>query len=83
MLKQVFWGLIGIGIGILFVIKTEPIYKFTGRIAWIEEHFSGFGGTRMFIKLLGILIVFVSLFYMTGMLQDVIVGIFGRFFGVR
>jgi hypothetical protein len=81
MFKQIFFGLIGTGIGILMVLKTEAIYDFTGQMGWIEEHFRGFGGTRMFIKLLGILIIFLSLLYMTGMLQNFMVGTFGKFFG--
>ncbi len=83
MFGQIFLGLIGIGIGILLVLKTETLLEFTGRISWVEEHFRGFGGTRMFYKLLGVLIVFISLMYMTGMLQNVIVAMFGRFFGAR
>lgn len=83
MFKQIFLGLIGIGIGILLVIKTEPLLGYTGHIGWIEEHLRGFGGTRMFYKLLGVFIVLVSLMYMTGMLQNMIVAIFGRFFGAR
>ena len=82
MFGRILIGLIGMAIGILMVLKTETLLGFTGHIGWIEEHLRGFGGTRMFYNLLGILIVLVSLMYMTGMLQNVVVAIFGRFFGL-
>ena len=75
-------------IGILIVIagfmmawKSEWILKNFGRVSWAEEHLSLEGGTRLFYKLLGILIVLIGLFIITGIWTDVLNGIFKLFGG--
>lgn len=55
--------------GAAMTIKTEPVYNFTGAIAWAEEHV---GSTRTFLKLLGALAVFVGLATMTGVIDGII-----------
>lgn len=72
-LTRIIWGFIGIAIGYTFVVKTEWYLNFAGRVAWAEEHLGLEGGTRLFYKLLGIVIIFVSFTYLTG-LDDTLFG---------
>jgi len=63
-------GLIVIAIAALLVIKTEWFYSMTGAIDWAEQHV-GAGGTRTFIKIVGIILFFLALLYMTGSFGDI------------
>ena len=67
---RIFLGLLGIGMGVLVVFKAEWILHNVGKIGWIEQHLGSFGGSRLFYKLLGIVIIVLSTLYMTGFLQD-------------
>lgn len=42
--------------------KTEAFYNFAGAIDWAERHFAG--GTRAFLKLLGVVIIITGFFIM-------------------
>lgn len=70
MLLRLFLTLLGIGFSSLLIIKTEFFYGLTGPMDWPEQHI-GPGGTRTFIKIVGIILIFVSLYYLTGGLGDV------------
>ena len=70
-------GFIGVGIGFLFVWKSNWLYQNFGAIQWAEQHLSsGYGGTRFFYKLLGVLIIFLAFLYMTGLLEKILIKIF-------
>lgn len=70
-----FWriviGLIIAVVGFFMIYKTTAFQEWTGRIAWAEEKM-GSGGTPTFLKLLGLLIIFVGIFYATGIFQDIV-----------
>ncbi len=70
-------GLILVGIGFLFVWKTEAFLKTFGRIPWAEAKL---GGSRVFYKLLGIILIFFGIVTMTGMLQALLLGTVGKLF---
>jgi len=70
-------GLLLIGIGVLFVWKTEWFMQNVGRIQWAEEKL---GDSRLFYKLLGILIIFIGLMAMTGLLGGFLLGTVGKLF---
>ena len=72
-----FIGLLVIGFGSLLVIKTQWIYDFTGPIEWADQHLGTEGGTRLFIKLIGIVIILGAFLAVTGILGGWITGIFG------
>lgn len=55
-LSGFFLGMLMAAIGVAMVIKTEPIYEFVGRIPTAEQYL-GSGGSRLFIKLIGIIII--------------------------
>lgn len=72
-MSRIIWGLIGIAIGYTFVVKTEWYLNFAGRVAWAEKNLGFEGGTRLFYKLLGVLIILIAFSYLTG-LDDAILG---------
>lgn len=66
-------GIIGIVIGFLIVWKTDWLVDNIGRIAWAEQHLaSGFGGTRLFYKLIGIAVIILSFLLMAGVLKGIL-----------
>ena len=72
-----FIGIITVLVGVFMVIKTEWIYSFTGPIDWAEIHLGTEGGTRVFIKILGCLLILGVLLAGTGILGTMLRGIFG------
>lgn len=74
------------GVGFTMVWKTALWIEMFGRNSWAEEHLtsgfgSGMGGSWMFYKLLGIVIMICAFMYVTGLLQGLLVGVLGTFFG--
>jgi len=72
-----FIGLLVIGVGSLLVIKTQWIYDFTGPIDWADQHLGTEGGTRLFIKLIGVLFIIGAFLAVTGILGGWITSFFG------
>jgi predicted small integral membrane protein len=77
-----FIGLLVIGVGSLLVIRTQWIYDFTGPIDWAEQHLGTEGGTRLFIKLIGVLFIIGAFLGVTGILGNWVAGFFGGFMKV-
>jgi uncharacterized membrane protein YkgB len=74
--------LIGIAItiiGFLVVWKSEKVFRFFGRSAWAEKHLGYEGGSRLFYKLIGIVIIFIGLFVISNIWADIMEGIAGIF----
>lgn len=76
-----FIGIAVIALGIMMTIKSDSFVSAFGRSAWAEEHLGG-GGTYTFYKLLGIAFVFLSLMGMTGIIEKIMLGTFGKLFGL-
>jgi hypothetical protein len=76
-------GILVILAGVLLVIKTEWFVQNFGTSSWAEEHLGTSGGTRLMYKLIGIAFIVLSVMGMTGMLGEVIVGTFGKLFGLK
>lgn len=70
--------LIGVVIGAILVLKSEWLLNNFGRIDWAEMKLGSSGGTRTFWKLVGVAIIFLSLFYMVGGVQSLVAWIFIR-----
>lgn len=70
------FGIIAIIIGTILVLKSEWFYNFFGRIELAERYLGTDGGSRLMYKLIGIAVVFISLLYMTGGVEDVLKAIF-------
>jgi hypothetical protein len=77
---EILFGLIGMILSILVLIYRVPIRGFMGQIGW-AEHYFGPGGTYTALLLVGVGGFFFSLIIMTGTLDWLIGGFFGRFFG--
>jgi hypothetical protein len=77
LLYRIVGGSILIGIGLLFVMKTEWFMQNIGRIEWAEAKL---GDSRLFYKLLGIVIIFFGLMAITGLLGGFVMGSVGRLF---
>ncbi|OGL65059.1 hypothetical protein A3B21_01125 [Candidatus Uhrbacteria bacterium RIFCSPLOWO2_01_FULL_47_24] len=75
-------SIIGVAVGALIVIKSEKIFNALGPVQWAEQHLGAEGGSRLFYKLVGVGIIVVSFFYMSGILQSIGLAIFGRLFGI-
>ena len=76
-------GLLTVVAGALMTIKSTWFLRNLGRINWAENKFPYEGGTRFFYKILGIIIVFLGLFIITGIWTDVLNGVFNLFGGKR
>ena len=73
-------GFVVILVGVFMVLKTDWIISFTGPIAWAEEHLGTEGGTRMLIKLLGVVVIIGTFLAATGILGNMLRGWFGPAF---
>lgn len=83
MVTRIIVGIIGIVIGSIMVIRSEWLLSFFGRINWAEIHLGSEGGTRVLYKLIGISAIIISLMIMTGMIEGLLMAIFGPLFGQR
>ena len=80
MIKQIIFGIIGIALGFVFIWQNRYIVDhLTGRNNWAESALGG-AGTYSLIKIIGLILIFISLLYMTGFLNIMIKGIWGIFF---
>lgn len=63
---HIFLGIIFCIIGAIITLNSEWFFREFGRIEWAEKYLGMEGGTRMFYKLLGIFIIFVGFFVLSG-----------------
>jgi len=82
MFKVIIGFLIVFG-GFMMTLKSMWILRQFGRVSWAEDKFPYEGGTRFFYQVLGIIIIFLGLFVMTGIWTDILNGIFNLFGGRR
>ena len=59
-------GIIMVAVGAILVIKTEWFLQNFGRIAWFDQKLGSEGGSRLGYKLIGILLIFIGIIFMTG-----------------
>ena len=60
-----FYGMIFVATAIAIIKYAYPIGRFTGSLDWAERVF-GAGWTYLAIKLIGVIIIIVSIMYMAG-----------------
>jgi hypothetical protein len=65
-------GLLLLALGISMVLKSEQFFQTFGRVNWAEEHLGYSGGSRLFYKLLGILLCFMGIIAATDLLDQFI-----------
>lgn len=82
MIARIIVFIIGTGLGLAMNLKTESFLRFTGPVSWAEKHLGIEGGTRLFYKLLGLLIIFLSWMYafnwFNALLEFLLGGLFRR-----
>ena len=71
---------LAIAVGAILVIKTEWFIQNFGTSSWAEEHMGTSGGTRLFYKLVGIVIILIAFLGISGLLGDMVLGFFGNLF---
>lgn len=77
---HIIYGILGIAVGALIVMKSEWLVQNFGANDWAETHMGTSGGTRLLYKLIGLAIILFSLLSVAGLMDDILVGIFGRLF---
>lgn len=79
-----FWriviGLLIIVVGFFMVWKTEFFLDFIGRIEFADRLFGFEGGSRLFFKLLGVLVCFIGMLIATNLIQGTLVSTIGPLF---
>lgn len=76
---RIILGLIGAVLSIVLIVYRERVVRFTGFIQWAENHLGG-GGTYTLMVLIGIVLFFLSLMYMTNSFDLIFGGIGPSFF---
>jgi hypothetical protein len=71
-------GIIFIGVGFLITWKANTVMSIFGRIGWAETHLGTEGGSRLFYRLLGLLIIILSFAYMSGCIEGFITSVILR-----
>lgn len=66
-------------LGLLMVFKTQWVLALVGRIYFAEKFFGG-GGSRLFFKLLGIVIILIGFLTITNLFDEVVGGFVTRLF---
>ena len=74
------YQVLGVLVGALIVVKSEWIIENFGSSSWAEEHMGTSGGSRLLYKLIGMVIILFSLLSMAGLMDNILLGIFGSLF---
>lgn len=67
-------------VGGLLVVKSEWFLQNFGTVAWAEEHLGFNGGSRLFYKLTGIVIIFFGFMVVTNLMGAFLMGTVGKLF---
>jgi hypothetical protein len=74
MFQQIFYGILGVVVGVAFVVYARKLVEWFGTMA-TAERFLGTGGTYSALRLFGIFVSAVSFLYMIGCLDNVVIGV--------
>ena len=80
MVNRILLGIVVIVLGVLMVFKTPWFLRMLGRIYWAEKNL-GMGGTRIFIKLMGVGISIIGIIILTNLHERIIGGFLIKIFG--
>jgi hypothetical protein len=64
-------GILVMLFGFWMVLKTEKVLSWFGEVPFAEAKF-GPGGSRLFYKLLGVLVTFIGIFIATNVISDIL-----------
>ncbi|MFA5029849.1 MAG: hypothetical protein WC518_03905 [Patescibacteria group bacterium] len=76
MLVRIIVGIIGAVVGFLMVFRPKFFLDAIGEQAWMEKVFGSGGGISGY-KVMGVVIVIISFLIMTGLIEGVLMAIFG------
>ena len=71
------FGLVLIIVGIIMPIKSESFFRAFGRVPWAEKYLGVEGGSRLFYKLLGIIMIFFGLTLLFDMFGGIVSFVLG------
>ncbi len=70
--------------GFLFLLQTDNVVGFTGRVSWAERNLGG-AGTHTLYKLIGVGLIILGMLWITGLFdllfRGLLVSVFGGFGG--
>jgi len=72
---RIFIGILIAIAGFMIVWKSEKVLGFLGRSAWAEKHLKYEGGSHLFYKLVGVVVIMGGLFLVSNIWQDIMGGI--------
>ena len=75
-----FLSFLVIAVGFLMVWKSDWIVNNFGRVNWAEKYLGYDGGSRLFWKLMGVIVIILAMMYMFGFIEGVISAIFSPLF---
>lgn len=78
-MRNIILGLLIMVVGFITTYKSEWLLHNLGRVQWAEQHLGLEGGSRLFYKLVGIGIIFLGIFIVTGIWSDILNGFVGLF----
>jgi hypothetical protein len=73
-------GAVLVVVGALLVIKSEWFLQNFGTVSWAEQHLGVNGGSRLFYKLIGLLIVIIGFMLITNLFGAFLQGTIGKVF---
>ncbi len=71
-------GIILTLVGLGMILKTEWLIENFGTSAWAEDKLGSSGGSRLFYKLIGLVLIFLGFLFITNMIGGFLVGTVGR-----
>jgi len=69
-------SIIGLAFGFWIIWKSNWIIQNIGRIQWAEQNIGSEGGSRIFYKLIGLIIIIFSFMIMFNLMGGIILAIF-------
>jgi hypothetical protein len=81
--EKFIFGLIIAGIGYLVVWKSEWLFVNFGAIGFAEKHLQTSGGSRLFYKIIGFLLIIVGLLVATDLMSAFFEATLGNMFGPK
>lgn len=71
-------GLFLVAAGTVLIFKTEWFIQNFGTIAWAENNLGTSGGSRLFYKLIGLILIFVGMLVATNLMTGFLMGTIGK-----
>ncbi len=75
---RIIGGVFIVAAGIALVIKSDWFLSNFGRIDWAEQHLGLEGGTRLFYKLLGVVVCLLGMMVALNLFRSFFIGTVGK-----